>query len=196
MGDGSLGSDTVSEIMPTVCFSVGILRCSTLMINVYFQLTVIETYPQLIGYDPAVYNYFREQYAILNVRFTIAHCHVGRTHLCGLDLNLTYPQKGIIPSVPPPQTGLARPNKIEALTSRRPSRLVKHLVKALANDNAGNKKRDHLTTRELEVRESRRREWKRDLSGRANGTINPAYGCFLSDELEDYALNFSIPWST
>ena len=36
MGDGSLGSDTVSEIMPTVCFFIGILRCSILMINVYF----------------------------------------------------------------------------------------------------------------------------------------------------------------
>ena len=27
-----------------------------------WQLTVIETYPQLIGYDPDVFNYFKEQY--------------------------------------------------------------------------------------------------------------------------------------
>jgi hypothetical protein len=26
------------------------------------QLSVIETFPQLIGYDPEVYNYFKEQY--------------------------------------------------------------------------------------------------------------------------------------
>ena len=47
-------------------------------------------------------------------------------------------------------------------------------------------------------RERRKREWKkekRDLSGRANGTIDPWYGCFINFELEDYALNFSVPWS-
>lgn len=36
---------------------------------------------------------------------------------------------------------------------------------------------------------------KRDLTGRANGTIDPWYGCFLFEELEDYALNFTFPWS-
>ena len=36
---------------------------------------------------------------------------------------------------------------------------------------------------------------KRDLSLRANGTIDSWYGCFLYDELIDYALNFSAPWS-
>ena len=35
---------------------------------------------------------------------------------------------------------------------------------------------------------------KRDLSGRANGTIDPFYGCFLLDELIDYAVNFTFPW--
>lgn len=36
---------------------------------------------------------------------------------------------------------------------------------------------------------------KRDLSGRANGTIDPYYGCYLFDEMTDYAVNFSFPWS-
>ncbi|KLO07454.1 alpha/beta-hydrolase [Schizopora paradoxa] len=135
-------------------------------------LSIIETYPQLIDYDTDVYNYFKEQ-----------------THLCGYDVNLTYPQNGIISTVPPPQTGLASADKVEALTSRRP--LLRTIVKALAESTAVKRKRDP----ELDRRESRRREWKRDLSGRANGTIDPNYGCFLSAELEDYALNFSIPWS-
>ena len=26
------------------------------------QVTILETYPQLIGYDPDVFNYFKEQY--------------------------------------------------------------------------------------------------------------------------------------
>ena len=37
---------------------------------------------------------------------------------------------------------------------------------------------------------------KRDLSLRANGTIDSWYGCFIYDELIDYALNYSAPWST
>ena len=28
-------------------------------------VSIIETYPQLIGYDPEVYEYFSEQYAVL-----------------------------------------------------------------------------------------------------------------------------------
>ena len=45
-----------------------------------------------------------------------------------------------------------------------------------------------------ERREEQRQQWKRDLSGRANGTIDPFYGCFLLDELIDYAVNFTFPW--
>ncbi len=70
------------------------------------------------------------------------------------------------------------------------------MVRVIAKDNAARDMgRDVFSTRELEERESRRQEWKRDLSGRANGTIDPMYGCFLAAELEDYALNFSLPWS-
>ena len=55
-----------------------------------------------------------------------------------------------------------------------------------------------LAARKLKERDMWVRDWvasKRDLSGRANGTIDPYYGCFLMDELQDYALNFSLPWS-
>ncbi|KAI9066342.1 alpha/beta-hydrolase [Trametes sanguinea] len=45
-------------------------------------VNVIETYPALIGYDQDVFNYFREQ-----------------EHLCGFDLNLTYPQNGHFPTL-------------------------------------------------------------------------------------------------
>lgn len=47
-----------------------------------------------------------------------------------------------------------------------------------------------------EERLVKRDQWKRDLSGRANGTIDPWYECDLYDEMIDYALNFSLPWST
>ena len=36
---------------------------------------------------------------------------------------------------------------------------------------------------------------KRDLSMRANGTLDTWYGCRIYDELLDYAVNFSAPWS-
>ena len=39
-----------------------------------------------------------------------------------------------------------------------------------------------------------RNGWKRDLAGRANGTINPWYQCDVYDEMLDYALNFTFPW--
>jgi carboxypeptidase D len=67
---------------------------------------------------------------------------------------------------------------------------------------------------EVEAREEKRQVYKRDLSGRANGTIDPwvsprlprhiwigsmltvpQYGCFLLDMFIDYALNFTFPWS-
>ena len=40
-------------------------------------------------------------------------------------------------------------------------------------------------------------EWKRDLTNRANGTLDPWYGCDLFGEMWDYAFNFTYPsgWS-
>ena len=34
----------------------------------------------------------------------------------------------------------------------------------------------------------------RSLADRANGTIDPWYGCDLYDEMIDYAVNFTFPW--
>lgn len=39
------------------------------------------------------------------------------------------------------------------------------------------------------------REWKRDLSGRPNGTLDPWYACDLQDYVIEYAVNFTYPWS-
>jgi carboxypeptidase D len=36
--------------------------------------------------------------------------------------------------------------------------------------------------------------WRRDLAGRANGTIDPWYGCDVYSEMLDYAINFTFPW--
>ncbi|KAH9945200.1 alpha/beta-hydrolase [Epithele typhae] len=128
-------------------------------------LNVIETYPALIGYDEDVFNFFREQ-----------------THLCGFDLNFTYPQEG----GHFPTLDLVRPTAESALAKSVETR-TRILRRAAALE-----KRDLVRPA---AQEAARAQWKRDLSGRANGTIDPFYGCFLLDELEDYALNFTFPWS-
>ena len=47
-----------------------------------------------------------------------------------------------------------------------------------------------------EERLRKREIFSRSLAGRANGSIDPWYGCYLWDEMVDYAVNFTYPWST
>ncbi|TFK91411.1 alpha/beta-hydrolase [Polyporus arcularius HHB13444] len=141
-------------------------------------VNVIETYPALIGYDHDVFNYFREQ-----------------THLCGFDLNLTYPQNGHFPTL-----NLVQPTEDSALSQsllNPTENRAKSLHATVAEKFTTVHGKPDLTKRfEFhERREEQRQQWKRDLSGRANGTIDPFYGCFLLDELIDYAVNFTFPWS-
>ncbi|KAJ7698953.1 Alpha/Beta hydrolase protein [Mycena rosella] len=149
IGDGSIAADVVFELMPS--------------------LSVIETFPQLIGYDPEVYTYFKEQ-----------------EHLCGYDINLTYPQNGIIPSLVFTD---ALDRDVPFL--ERAAYAKRGLVAEITRRYAGldSDQRDHL------ARERERRTWKRDLSLRANGTLDPWYGCALFPEFIDYALNYSAPWN-
>ncbi|KAJ3559788.1 hypothetical protein NM688_g126 [Phlebia brevispora] len=155
MGDGSIGSIFEFELMPV--------------------LTVIETYPQLIGYDPDVYTYFKEQ-----------------SHLCGYDLNLTYPQNGHFPTLNPP--GLSGSGALSMERARKKT-LIKQALKVdahIARRDLSRQQRDWAGS--IPELTKRREQWKRDLSGRANGTIDSTYGCDLYFEMIDYALNYSFPW--
>ncbi|PSR71880.1 hypothetical protein PHLCEN_2v12224 [Hermanssonia centrifuga] len=162
IGDGTIGNIGEYEVLPAI--------------------TIIETYPQLIGYDPAVFEYFKEQ-----------------AHLCGLDLNLTYPQDGYFPTLNPlelPDSATAAPtNRILKATKAR--RLKRRLVnEAMKLDALASQTNSEVRSLKPSSRKFYKREqWKRDLSGRANGTIDPWYGCDLYDEVVDYALNFSLPWN-
>ncbi|KAI0695227.1 alpha/beta-hydrolase [Cytidiella melzeri] len=170
IGNGAMGAEPEYEVLPA--------------------FSLIETYPQLIGYDPEVYQYFKVQ-----------------NHLCGYDFNLTYPQNGKFPRVLSPQ----RPSdgaRAAQLINQQPA-LVRKRLTALAHSveapEVGIVRRESLPSlEEIERREIKRQSWlaskrsvlqNRDLSGRANGTIDPWYGCFLSNEVQDYALNFSMPWN-
>ncbi|TDL15660.1 alpha/beta-hydrolase [Rickenella mellea] len=156
IGDGAIASGNVLQDLPV--------------------LSVIETYPQLISYDPNVYNYFKEQ-----------------THLCGYDLNLTYPQNGIFPSLKGVDPSYQqRSNDFRARNSFNQKFLKSSALKLAAQDPSHAVKRDLMLRNPQDLRDFA----KRDLSGRANGTIDPFYGCALLSEVIDYASNFSFPWNT
>ncbi|KAH9946531.1 alpha/beta-hydrolase [Amylocystis lapponica] len=144
IGDGTLGSGPTYELLPTPY--------------------TVETYPQLIGYDPEVFEWFREQ-----------------THLCGYDLNLTYPQDGPFPNL----------QNVEPTDQGQKNAF--HLKKS---DSARSKRELLRRGRErYSAEESLGTLRKRDLTGRSNGTIDSWYGCYTYDAMIDYALNYSYPWS-
>jgi carboxypeptidase D len=114
--------------------------------------------------------------------------------LCGYDLNFTYPQRGKFPTlqfVPPPILG-GPPVSSQASSRLLTKRGFEQEVAArfeLRNPSDLHK-RTHL-----ESREEREELWKRDLSERPGKTLDPWYGCDLFDEMIDYAVNYSYPWS-
>ncbi|KAF7303613.1 Carboxypeptidase [Mycena indigotica] len=166
VGDGTLGSAAVFEELPT--------------------LTTLETYPQLINYDPAVFEYFKTQ-----------------QDLCGYNLTLTYPQSGHFPTLLDPFThastngagsaflaakiNSAARNKLRSSNAR-----YKSISAAFTSGTVGKSKSLPLDKRTR----GQLTQWKRSLAGRPNGTLDPYYGCFLFDEMWDYAVNFTFPWAT
>lgn len=130
-----------------------------------------------------------------NLRLTPSLSFLSREHLCGYDLNFTYPQQGgLFPTLTDPfattgDAGLAkdRPSVHRSVLARR-RELKKRFTENITSNIS-------IESRALVEVEERRQTWKRDLTNRPDGTIDPYYGCFLFDELLDYAVNFSFPWS-
>ncbi|KAJ7474691.1 alpha/beta-hydrolase [Mycena latifolia] len=159
IGDGTLGSFPVFEELPT--------------------LSIIETYPQLINFDPEVYKYFKTQ-----------------THLCGYDLNLTYPQNGHFPTLLDPSKRLSEgAHSLFAVPNRSIKSTLAVLKAAQKNDGVAKAVLLPVHRRDLLRREERRQSWKRSIASRPNSTLDPFYGCFLFNEMWDYAFNFSFPWT-
>ena len=102
---------------------------------------------------------------------------------------MTYPQPEHFPTLDPPFPD--EDSAVRARAKQRKSILFQQLLKQDARA-----KRDGVETEPIsEARLARRDAWKRDLAGRANGTIDPYYQCDLFDEMIDYAENFTFPWS-
>lgn len=137
-----------------------------------------------------------------------------RTHLCGFDLNFTYPEtNGPLPVLTYPEpTDPDSPYNIETASLLR-QRMLRMLSSASLRKLEKFSKREHskdLLKRDI-VREAKRQQWKRDLSLRANGTLDSWYACFLETELYgtmfyslwstqfthallDYMVNYTVPW--
>ena len=126
-----------------------------------------------------------------------------RTRLCGYDLNLTYPQTGghfptLNLTLPAGESDNSA--RVVAMSKSRANRFKSYFSPSSSAASVSPEKRQIDVDEEAvvagrEQMHDARKVEKRDLSGRANGTIDPWYGCFLGGELEDYALNFSKPWS-
>ncbi|KAI0764425.1 Alpha/Beta hydrolase protein [Irpex lacteus] len=110
-------------------------------------LSVIETLPQIIGYDTEVYHYFKTQ-----------------SHLCGYDLNLTYPQDGKFPTL---NLTVAPNLGMNAATSAQRQIKTKTFKDSL---------RVGLFPRHEEVEPESEHS---SVRLRPNGTIDPFYGCDL-----------------
>ncbi|KXN92402.1 Carboxypeptidase cpdS [Leucoagaricus sp. SymC.cos] len=148
IGDGTMASGQVFELLPA--------------------LNIIQTYPQIIGYDQQVFKYFEAQ-----------------SHLCHYDVNLTYPQNGLLPSIPlinPTQRDL--PFFFTQLTSHNFMRTLHRRA---------NERRSELAGRgetELQKRDS-----SQFLKDRPFDQLDPWYGCILLWMYIDYALNYTFPWT-
>lgn len=112
----------------------------------------------------------------------LTHGHSVREHLCGYDLNLTYPQNGHFPTLQFVNPSDPHRSEFQSLAAKRQF-FRKTLSKSVLAASANAKRSEEGAVA------------KRDLSMRANGTIDPWYGCFIYDEMIDYALNYSEPWS-
>jgi len=119
---------------------------------------------------------------------------IFRSELCGYNLKLQYPQPAHFPTLSTPTIlhSAASSGKYDAkLTKKQFMRQVQdQLVARLRRRGSEGTLLEHgerLRARDM---------WKRDLAGRANGTIDPWYQCDLYTEMIAYAINFTFPWCT
>ena len=101
-----------------------------------------------------------------------------RNHLCGFDLNFTYPQTG----------------------GHFPTLELPPVADSARAASSGQRYRKHLSKSSLKALTKAADKAKRDgsLNRRAitlNGTIDPWYGCDLWSMMYEYAGDFSMPWS-
>jgi carboxypeptidase D len=152
--------------------------------------------------------YFKTQYDSFQFdnSFCVVFTFINRTYLCGYDLNLSYPETVHYPSLTQPydmpgygigvRSALALSGGDGLQTSAYRKRgLLQHIQNRFEKrfpewDVAG-----RLRKRTIQDRSEQKQAWKkRALTDRANGTIDAWYGCYLLNELAEYAVNYTFPW--
>ncbi|KAG8796363.1 hypothetical protein FRC16_009729 [Serendipita sp. 398] len=151
----------------------------------YSTLSVLQSYPQLIGFEPSVYEYFVEQY-----------------NLCGYNLTLEYPASNPYPRLRDPYVDPGVTSKAESNGEETPpmanSRWRGLDALAMIQDTVELYKIPH-EKRSEEISYNGKRFVKRQQTSPGSvlapiGTIDSYYGCFLMEQLWDYATNYTAPW--
>jgi carboxypeptidase D len=129
-------------------------------------MALLDTFPQLINFDPKVYDYFAEQFK-----------------LCGFNFAFAYPEtQGPFPTLELPGNGTGG-QRIKHVSSK-----LKELV-LLLEDAQGQRDDPHRLALE-------KRQGENHPVPPLTGKINGWYGCYLVEELLDFAHNYTIPWRT
>ncbi|KAG8779565.1 hypothetical protein FRC15_010063 [Serendipita sp. 397] len=151
----------------------------------YSTLSVLQSYPQLIGFEPSVYEYFVEQY-----------------NLCGYNLTLEYPASNPYPRLRDPYVDPGVTSKAESNGEETPpmanSRWRGLDALAMIQDTVELYKIPH-EKRSEEISYNGKRFVKRQQTSPGSvlapiGTIDSYYKCFLMEQLWDYATNYTAPW--
>lgn len=137
----------------------------------YSALSVLQTYPQLIGFSTSAYEYFVDQF-----------------NLCGYNLTLQYPAPSDYPTLRVPATDFTNSGfyskNIDAI-ARMKSTLSLYKLKE-----------DDAVNGEIEVngRKLVKRQQVTPPPLAPTGVIDPWYKCFVMEHIEEYATNYTAPW--
>ena len=63
----AIGNPAIGNYGQLEATAVSLIHSRKVKMTDGLQLSIIETYPQLIGYDQDVYNYFKEQFVIFTL---------------------------------------------------------------------------------------------------------------------------------
>jgi carboxypeptidase D len=133
------------------------------------QVSLIETHPELINFNISVYEEF-----------------LAKSHLCGYDLNLTYPQTG--GHFPVLKNGF-EDQELADIESRRDmlgrfQSLVKHISMTKAQAQSPRKSFPPASYTQ-----------RRTLETRSDVVLDPDAKCAILSELWSYTESYVAPWS-
>ena len=127
-------------------------------------MAILDTFPQLINFDPNVYAYFAEQFT-----------------LCGFNLTFSYPEtRGHFPSL----------KSSGNVNGRQQVKQSSNKLKELAFLLADAERQGH----DLPKLALEKRQGQNYPIPALTGKLNAWYGCLLVEEVLDFAHNYTIPW--